>query len=462
MSSLPAPSPPTPPGRSQLGEMITLAAPLVAGHAGTQLMSLVDTAMVGRLGPAALGGVAVGNGIFFAVTILGLGCVLGMDPLVTQAKGAGEEARARRIYWSGLRVALYIGLPLTAIIAALPALLDWFRVERETAAQARDFVWGRLPNVIPLLLFAAGRSYAQAVGATRSIMIAVLAANVANFVGNALLIYGDGALAWLGLPGIGLPALGVFGSGLSSSIASALSFVVIVLAVRQVPAPPDPARRALDRELVARIFRLGTPVGLQLLAEVAAFATAGVLAGTIGATAAAGYQIAISLASFTFTVTIGIAAATSVLVGRAVGRGDTPGARRAGILGFKVAALFMACAATAFVAAPWPLARMLTNKPDVLAAGVPLIMIAAVFQISDGLQAVGAGALRGAGDTRTALFANLVGYYLLGLPLAVALAFGARLGAPGLWWGLSAGLTFIAAWLVLRFLRLSSRPIARV
>lgn len=449
-------------GTKDLRELAVLSAPLIAGHAGNQLMALVDTAMVAPLGAAALGGTGIGNGLYFALTILGLGCVLGMDPVIAQALGAGETTRARRIFWQGIRVAVLVGVPLTLAVALVPLLLPVLRVDEATAEQARRYLLGRLPNVLPFLLFAASRAYVQALGTTRPIVVAMIVANLTNLVGNAFLIYGDDFLAWAGLPRVGLPAMGTFGAGLSSALSQICALGVMAYAVRAIPAPADPDRRKRDAAVERNILRIGLPVGLQMLAEVGAFASAGVLAGKISANAAAGHQIAIALASFTFTVTLGVSAASSVLVGRAVGRGDTAAARRAGVLSFVVAAAFMLVAAGVFLAIPRQLASLMAPTEDVVRATVPLLMIAAVFQISDGVQAVGAGALRGAGDTRSGLYANVVGHYFVGLPLAAILAFVLGHGAPGLWWGLSAGLTAVAAWLVLRFLHISSKPIRRV
>lgn len=184
--------------------------------------------------------------------------------------------------------------------------------------------------------------------------------------------------------------------------------------------------------------------------------------GSIDTRALASHQVAITLASMTFMVPVGIGAATSVRVGRAVGRGDAAGTRLAGLLGIGVGAAFMSGAALAFLLAPELLARLITNQAPVIAAALPLVLVAAVFQLSDGVQAVAAGALRGAGDTRLPLVANLGGHYLIGLPLGIVCAFEWGLGAQGLWWGLSAGLTVVAAILTHRFVRLSSRPVARV
>lgn len=446
---------------SELRDLIRLAVPLIAGHSGHQLMSFVDTAMVGRLDAASMAGVGIGNGIYFAMSVIGMGTVLGMDALVAQAIGAGEHDRARRILWQGVRIALAMSVPVMALIVLVTFLLEPMGIEPLTAHKTRLFLFSRLPNVIPFLLFSATRSYLQAAGGARAVVVSMVAANIANFVGNVLLIYGDGGLRAMGLPAIGLPAMGVAGSGLSSSIAAVFSLIVCALGVRAIAAPPDPLRRAMDRELSRKILKLGAPIALQILAEVGAFAITNILAGRMGKEPAAGYQVAITLASFTFTVTLGLSSATSVRVGQAVGRGDTPAARRIGFLALRAALLFMSVTAITFIAAPWPLARILTDKPDVLAAAVPLVQIAGVFQLSDGAQVVAAGALRGAGDTKTAQRANAVGYYLVGLPIAVGLGFGLGLGGPGLWWGLSAGLTFVAIALTIRFHRLSKKPLAR-
>jgi MATE family multidrug resistance protein len=450
------------PPKSELRELLALSVPLAAGHAGHQIMSVVDTAMVGRLGPEALGGVGIGNGIYFAFTVFGVGCVLGLDPLVAQALGAGEEARARRIYGQGLRLAVLVGIPLTFFIGAAPVVLEPVGVDGPTAREVQAYLLGRMGNAIPFLLFAAARSYLQAHHVTRPILVSIVVANLANFVGNALFIYGDESLELLGLPGIGLPALGVLGSGISSSLAAIFSFWVLARAVRALPAPPDSGARGLDPALAGKILRIGAPIGAQLLAEVGVFALVSVLAGILGAGPAAGHQVAITLASFTFTVALGIGAATAVRVGRQVGRADTRGARLAGFLGLRVALLFMSATTVLFLILPEPLAWLLTDDARAVAMAAPLVMIAGVFQLADGAQAVAAGALRGAGDTRAPLLANVLGHYAVGFPVAVALGFGAGLGAPGLWWGLCAGLAAVAVALIVRFARISSRPLVRI
>lgn len=440
--------------------LLRLAGPLAAAYAGTQLMSLTDAVMVGRLGAVALGAVGIGNGIFFALSVLGFGCVLGMDAPVAQAVGAGEPMRAWRALGQSVRLAFLVGALLTAALAASPVVLRVAGVQPAVAAEVRRYLMARAGNVVPLLLFVAGRSYLQAHARTAPIVTAMLVGNLVNFALNAVLIYGDATLARLHLPRIGLPALGVVGSGLASTAASLAMVAVVAQAVRRLE-PPHGARDGAPVSM-ATLLALGLPVGLQMLAEVGMFAIAGVLAGRMSPTAAAAHQIAITIASFTFCITVGVSSAAAVRVGVAVGRGDTPGARRAGLIALATGVGFMACAALVLFAVPAALARLFTDDAQVVRASVPLVLIAALFQLSDGTQSVSAGALRGAGDALAPVVANVVGHYGVGLPIAVVLGFRLGLGATGLWWGLSAGLTAVAVGLAARFLRVSARPIARV
>ncbi|HEX4462775.1 MAG TPA: MATE family efflux transporter [Polyangia bacterium] len=446
----------------ELRALLRLSAPLILGYAGNQFMSVVDTAMVGRLGAPSLAGVGIGNGIFFTVSCLGLGAVMGIEAPIAQAFGAGELTRTRRLLWQGVRVAVGISLPLLVILAATPLCLPAFGVDAATAHEARDYLWARALNLVPFLVFSAQRSYLQAHGVTRPIVIASIWGNIANFAGNYVLIYGDGGLARLHLPRIGLPAFGVAGAAWASTLSATAMTLVLARAVMATRTPPDAQRRRFDRALVRTILRLGAPMSAQIVAEVGVFATVGTLAGRLGAEVAAAHQVAITMASVTFCVTLGIGAATSVRVGQHIGVGDTPAARHAATVGLGTSVAFMITAAIGFFSVPALLASGLTNDTAVISAAVPLIRIAAVFEISDGLQAVASGALRGAGDPHAPLWANLVGHWMLGLPVALVLGFGYHWGAPGLWWGLSLGLTAVAVGLIWRFYSLSSRPIARV
>ena len=445
---------PSPTLAEELSALVRLAFPLALANLGQTLIGAVDTAVVGRLGEVELGATGLGNTVFFTIAVLGLGVMLGLDPLVSQAFGAGEPARARRTLWQGVWLSAIIGLPLTALVVGLGALLESFGIPAASAEHTRAYIAARVPSLIPFLWFIAARSYLQGASLARPMVIAVVLANVVNLPLSWVLVFGDASL--------GIPALGVAGAAWASTVCTVIQLAVLALAVRSVDAPEGREHRKPDRALLLKALALGIPIGLQMFAEFGVFGVVNLLMGNIGTRELASHQVAITLASATFMVPVGIGAAASVRVGRAVGRQDAPGTRLAGVLSIAVGGAFMTAAALMFLFAPRLLAGIITSERAVIDAVVPLLFVAAVFQLSDGIQAVAAGALRGAGDTRFTLLANLAGHYLIGLPLGALLAFSLGIGATGLWWGLSAGLTCVAIGLTVRFLRLSKRPIARV
>jgi MATE family multidrug resistance protein len=441
--------------RTELDELLRLAGPLILMFVGFSVLGFVDTAMVGRLGAASIGGAGIGGGLFMSLTFVGAGCVMGMDPLVAQAVGAGEHAHARRLLWQGVRVAVVAALVLLVVqLTLLPLVLKPMRIEPDVARETRRYLLGRSWGVIPMIISSAQRSYLQALGRTRPLVVNVILMNAVNVVGNIVLVFG--------IKSIGFHGLGVVGTGLSSTIAGTAGVISLGYAISAIEAPPDPRRRAYSPEDTKKIVEVGLPIGLQMLAEISAFTIASMLSGRIGKLAAAGNQIALQLASMSFMAPLGISSATSVLVGKAIGRGDTAAARRAGALALGTSAAIMSLWAISFVAVPRLLSGVLTNKADVIAAAAPLVRVAAIFQLSDGTQVTAAGALRGAGHTTITFVANVIGHFAVGLPLAVGLAFGMHLGARGLWFGMSAGLTTVAAILAVRFFQVTRKAIARL
>lgn len=441
---------------AEMRQLLVLAAPLALTQFGQHFMTVIDTAMLGRYHEASMAGAGIAGGIYFAVAVVGVGTMLGLDALVPQAIGAGQPSRADTFYRAGLRLAALLAIPLALAMAIFALLLPRGGLDPAVAAEAKTFLLWRIPGLYPFLVIVAQRSYLQAHHLTRPIVLAMVIGNALNVVFDYVLIFGDPGLARLGLPGLGLPPLGATGAAIATSLVSIAGAVYLAGAmshVRQPGAPPVAAD-------LRRVANLGLPVGLHLLAEVGVFALALYVAGRLRGHAAAGHQVAISLASLSFSLALGIGAAAAVRVGRAIGAGDTPAARRAATASFVVGMLAMGSFGLVFAVIPGALASVFTHSEAVIAAAAPLIQIAAVFQLSDSLQAVGAGVLRGVGDTRATFVANVIGHYAIGLPVALVLAFPGRLGAPGLWWGLTAGLTAVAGFLVIRFYRLSARPIA--
>ena len=422
--------------------MLHLAGPVVLAEIGWVSMAIVDVIVVGPLGPAAIGAVGIGSILFQAVAIFGMGLLLGLETLVSHAYGAGRMDECHRWLVQGIGLSLLVAPILTALalvgIMLLPLLGFSGEVLRLTTPYLQVVVW----SLLPLLLYAAFRRYLQALAIVKPLTIALVTANVINAVGDWALVYGH----------LGLPELGTTGSGVATLVSRVYLAAFLAGAVlyhdRRHHVSIFAVRWHVTWRRLARLVRLGLPAAMQVTLELGVFAAASALAGRLDAVSLASHQVTLNLASLTFMVPLGIASAGAVRVGHAAGRRDPRGARLSGTTALALGVGFMAVAAVAFVAIPRPLFHLFTPNEDVVALGVQLLLVAAMFQMFDGLQGVATGVLRGLGDTRTPMLTNLVGHWLLGLPLGYALCFGWRWGVVGLWLGLSLGLIVVALVLV--------------
>ena len=426
----------------ELRPMLALAIPVVTAEIGWIMMGIVDTIMVGPLGPAAIGAVGVGSTLFMTPAVFGIGLLLGLDTFVSQAFGAGRIQECHRWLFNGLALAVIYSIPLMLIVAGGLYLLPSFGFHGEVLTLITPYIGTVIWSALPLMLYAAFRRYLQAMNIVRPVMVALITANIVNVAGNYVLIFGR----W------GFPELGVVGSGWATVIArvymALFLFLVIVTRERKLSSGLHDVPMRAERERLRRLFRLGLPAALQITVEVGVFAAASALAGALTPAAVAAHQIALNLASFMFMIPFGMASAGAVRVGQAVGRGDVRGVQVAGQAALLIGGGFMACAGLLFVAAPRPLLHLFTDDPGVVTLGVSLLAIAAIFQLFDGVQAVSTGLLRGLGDTRTAMVCHIVGHWAIGLPLGYALCFWRGWGVPGLWTGLSTGLIFVGIVLV--------------
>ena len=439
------------PLRREVSATVRLAVPIVGAQLAQMSMSFVDVVMVGRLGTSALAAAVLGSTTFFTLALVCIGVILAVNPTVAQAIGAGDEDEASVATRQGLWLALILGAPLTLALGWSEEALLALGQEPETAALAGDYLrairWGMVPN----LAFAALRGFYEGTGRARPVLLATLIGVGVNVVANDLLMYGR----W------GLPALGLEGTGWSSSIVMLTLAASLMLGVRYTSLRrfrvlaglrrPDPA---MLRTLVA----LGLPIGATLGLEAGLFTVGTLLVGLFGETALAAHQIALNAASFTFMVPLGIGMASTVRVGQLVGAGDVDGARRAGFVAVALGAAFMAFAALFLWLRPeWIISVYAGADPDPAMASLAttLLGIAAVFQLVDGVQATAGGALRGLKDTRVPMLIGAVAYWGVGMGTGAALAFGAGWGSRGLWWGLTAGLATAAVLLVARFARRS-------
>lgn len=457
--------------RQELPPLLRLAAPLIAGELGWMAMSVVDTSMVGRLPHSAvpMAAAALSQVLFNTFTFGVGGVLLDLDTLLSQSFGARDLQAANRWMLHGLVLACGLAAALLAIFNAGPLALNHMPVDRAVLAQAVPALQGLNWGVLPLLLYFTLRRYLQAAHHAKPIAFALVSANLVNFAGDWLLIYGHD---WrLAAHSIVLPAYGVVGSAWSTSFSRLYLMAVLLVAVLRADRRHSYGLRASIRSKTSRrielqhlrqLFRLGAPAGAQIFVEIAVFAAVTSLIATLGPLPLAGHEVALQCASTTFMVPFAISAATAVRVGHALGRAragnaEPEAAAAAGWSGILAGAAFMLFAAIVFLTLPGVLARIFTPNRAVIAAAVPLLLVAAGFQFFDGIQITVTGALRGAGNTTAPFFTHLVCYWLLGMPLGILLAFHAHLGAAGLWLGLLIALTGAAVVLLTVWTRVSRR-----
>ncbi len=437
--------------RRELRTMVALAVPVVFSELGWMAQGVVDTIMVGKLGPAAIGAVAVGNAVYYTPSLFGMGLLLGLDTLVSQAYGRKDHDECHRWLAQGVYLACIATPPLMLLAGAASLGFVRFGIAPQVAVSAASYLRVLLWSTLPLLLYGAARRYLQGVGEVRVITATYVGANLVNWFLNWVLIYGK----------LGFPALGVDGSAISTGFARVFMAIALIgFAWRYERRRGHPLFRHWAAPQLARLkalVRLGAPAAGQILLEVSAWNLCTFAAGWLTPVALATHTIALNYASVTYMVPLGVSAAAAVSVGHAVGAGDAPRARRAGWLALGLGVSFMLMAAVVFVAAPGPLIRLYTDDPRVLAVGPGLLGLAAAFQIFDGIQTVSTGALRGLGETRVPMFANLLGYWVLGLPLGFSLCFWLKWGIYGMWIGLTLALIVIASLLIVRWRRDSAR-----
>jgi MATE family, multidrug efflux pump len=427
--------------------MLKLAAPLVMADLGWMGMGIVDTMMVGRVSAQAIGAVSLGSVLFYAVAIFGSGLMLGLDPLVSQAYGAGKPMECHRSLVSALYFSLPAAPALMLVVWCWMPLLGRFGIHpavlRETVPYLKAILW----STFPLMLYFAMRRYLQAMNHAAPIMFALITANLVNVAGNWILIYGH----------FGAPAMGAEGSGWATCISRVYMVAVLVIytlydaavnrtGLLEVPLAPD-------FHTIRALIRLGLPAAAQLSIEIGVFAAATALIGRLDPPSLAAHQIALNTASLTYMVPYGISSAAAVRVGQALGRGDPHAAARSGWVAMGMGAAFMAGAGVVMIAAPEYVARVFTTDRAVIRSAVALLAVAALFQLFDGIQGVATGALRGAGDTRTPMICHLVMYWLVGLPLGYTLCFVLGWRAVGLWTGLCVALILIGCVLLVVWTR---------
>ncbi len=441
--------------RAEIPPMLQLALPLVLAELGWMSMGIVDTIMVGHLPDSAvsLGAAALGQVLFHTLAFGIGGMLLGLDTVLSQAYGGTRIDDANRSLQHGLVLAGILTVILMSIVALMPIGLAHIHMDHRVFVHTLPFLNALNWSTPPLLLWMVLRRYLQAFNHVRSIAATLVSANLINILGNWLFIYGH---HWyLGSLDIHIHAYGVTGSGWSTMASRCYQAAFMLAAViyydRRHHYGLLRTKFRYQWTLLRELITIGGPVGAQIFVEIGVFGAVTAVIATFGPLQLAGHQIALDCASFTFMVPMAISAATSVRVGQAIGRRDPNGASAAGWSGIALGAGFMLFASVVMVSIPHLIARGFSPDPTVIAAAVPLLYVASAFQFFDGVQITASGALRGAGNTHAGLIVHSIGYWCIGMPLGLLLAFRLHLGALGLWLGLCAaliiaGISLIIIW----------------
>ncbi|MCH8494483.1 MAG: MATE family efflux transporter [Balneolales bacterium] len=425
--------------------LFQIGIPVVIGNLLQISMSVVDTVMAGNLSPRDLAAVAVGGSLFMPVFMLGGGILMGLSPIVAQHFGRRDLHLIGKSTRQALWLSLMISIPAIFLIRNTAPVLNLLNVDPEIIPLTLGYMdaisWG-----IPFLyLYLALRYFNEGISVTKRAMYVGFIGLFFNILGNYTLMFGK----------FGFPRLGAIGTGYASSIVMLAMFIGLLVYTYRRKAYqrfdifnnvklPDP-------KYIGELLRIGVPIGVSMTMEVSMFAVIGLIMGSLGTYAVAAHQIALNFASITFMLAFGLSAAITVRVGQVAGRSGIQQTRFSGFTGISVSTLFMCFTALLMYLLPNQIVGLYTNDEDLITLAVNLIYMAAIFQVSDGLQVSGSGALRGLKDTKVPMIVNLIAYWIIGLPLGYYLGIMRNWGPEGLWIGLIAGLTVAAILHNLRF-----------
>ena len=423
--------------------LLKLAMPLVLTQAGQTLVQLIDNAMVGRVGTTELAAASFANSIYIIIMLFGLGVFMGVTPLVGHARGAEDATRVASIMKNGFALSGILLVGITAISLALVWAMPHMGQPVEVVELAIPYYRILVFSTIPFLLFSLLKQVGEGLGNTILAMIATIAANLVNIGLNYVLIYGK----------LGFPQLGLMGAGYATLIARIIMPFILYAGFMRIQNTREYFKLMRTVQVtwaeVKHIFSVGLPIAGQLVMEVSAFALSSVMMGWMGAVALASHQVALGLASFTFMIANGVAMATTIRVSYQLGTRNFESMERVSYSAVHLVVAYMGLCGLAFLILRHQLPYIFTNDPLVIAQAASLLMVAALFQLFDGLQVVCLGILRGFADVKAPMFIAGFSYLAIGLPTSYLCAFTFGLGAEGIWYGFLAGL--ISAGILLAF-----------
>jgi MATE family multidrug resistance protein len=431
--------------RCHIKETIKLALPISAGQLGHIMLGVIDSAMVGKVGSTSLAAASLVNGIFFLVLVLGIGLTMASTPLIAMAKGAGKFTDCGKTLNHSLIVNLFFSVFLTIATYSISFLLPSLNQPEEVVRQAVPYLRVLSLSIIPFILFQCYRQFLEGLSLPNPPMVIAILANISHAFLNWIFIYGN----------LGSNAYGLFGAGVATAFTRwtmALVLIAFVLKYKKVrDFKPEMKFIPLDFSLIKKLVRIGLPSGLQYFLEVSSFTFAAVMIGWIGKAPLASHQIALNIASITYMVILGISFAGTIRVGTAFGLRSIPEIRKSGFTAIGLAAFTMLCFGIIIISTRNYLPLLYIKEKEVIELASKLLIIAALFQLFDGLQASGISVLRGLADTKIPMIISLGAYWIIGIPVAALLGFYFKLGAVGIWIGLLLGLAILGISMLIRF-----------
>ncbi|HKI78974.1 MAG TPA: MATE family efflux transporter [Ignavibacteriaceae bacterium] len=433
---------------------LILAYPVIIGQLGYIMMGVVDSLMVGNLGATPLAAAALANSIFMVILVVGIGISFAITPLVAILVGAEKHSECGVIFRQALLVDMLSGLILMSVVFIGTNFLAYLNQPEEVVTLARSYLNILGFSILPVMLFQTYKQFIEGLSVMRPAMILTIIANFINAFLNWIFIYGNLGFESMGLDGAGWAT---FGSRLFMGI-GLMWFVMTSSNFKQYDVTFH--FRKIDYKVIKKILGIGLPSAFQYIFEVGAFSFAAVMIGWLGTKELAAHQIAINLASISFMCALGVSAAGSIRVGNAVGKQDIKEIRRAGFSAIFIGQVMMGSFGVLFIIFNNLLPSLYISDPAVISMAATLLIIASIFQIADGTQAVGIGILRGLTDVKVPTIITFVAYWILGLPIGYVLGFTLNMGVKGVWIGLLIGLTGSAIMLSLRFNHKSRQKIA--
>lgn len=444
--------------RKYTREALILAVPVMLTQLGQVSVQLFDNIIVGNLlGAKALAAVSLGNAVFFSVFVFGLGISFAIPPLVSEAHAQKKHHRINSVFRHGFVLNIAVGLLLMLLLLGFIPLLPFLNQPAEIIPDTQDYLFMMALSVLPFMAFQTLREVSEGLGYTVGVTVATIIANVVNIALNYILIKGL----------FGFPPMGVKGSAIATLIARVFMMILLYFILRKHAT----TRRyviaftlklnELRGKMFSRMLKLGLPTAFQMFFEVTAFAGAAFICGLVSATDIASHQIALSMASFTFNLCIGFSVASTVMVGRKMGEKNFVELRALGINNLKLSFIYMTVCGLFFIFGRDVLPTFFTRKEDVevIMLASQLLIIAALFQLSDGVQVTALGILRGIQDVKIPSILTFIAYWVITIPLGYILCVTLEMGAFGMWIALGLGLTISAVMLVVRFFRLSAKKI---